>query len=401
MAPLLRRSVLATLLLPGCYDGADAQADTETLDPSAASQGPGGGANPGSGGTTSSGSSDTTPDSGPATSAPPPGTGNPTTDPGNPTTDPGNPTTDPGNPTTDPGNPTTDPTDSNDPTEDSMGESSSSTSEGDDDPATTDTPPPGDDDFPPIQNGCSGYATRYWDCCKAHCGWQGNVPAGVQPLTSCNQNDDPQPGSYNQASSCEQPTANAAYTCHDLSPWQVTPQLAFGFAAVPSNGDICGRCYQLDFDGSSHNGGSDPGSSALAGKTMVVQATNIGFDVGGGQFDLLIPGGGVGLFDACSAQLDVPTSALGQTYGGLLAQCKQQLGFNASLNAYKSCVTDACSTVFSGHDDLLDGCDWFVNWFEVADNPNLQYQEVECPAGLINASGMDRSALDDVSNSCG
>jgi hypothetical protein len=35
---------------------------------------------------------------------------------------------------------------------------------------------------------------------------------------------------------------------------------------------------------------------------MIVQATNVGSDVGEGQFDLAIPGGGVGLFNACTAQ---------------------------------------------------------------------------------------------------
>ncbi len=326
-----------------------------------------------------------------------PGSGDPTTDPtGDPTTDP---TTDPtGNPTTDPttnptGDPTTSPT--GDPTDDGS-TSGDPTSDSDSDP-TSDS---GDGHPPPLQNGCNGYATRYWDCCKAHCGWSGNVPGGVQPLTSCNVDDAPQSGQYGQPSSCESGSGSASYTCHGLSPWSVSPQLAYGFAAVPSGGDICGRCYQLEFDGSSHNGGADPGSAALANKTMIVQAINIGFDVGGGQFDLLIPGGGVGLFDACSSQLGVGSGELGATYGGLLSACKDQLGYDAPLDQYKSCVTNRCNNVFAGHDDLLDGCDWFVDWFETADNPNLQFAEVECPNALVSTSAMDRSALDDVSNSC-
>ena len=28
--------------------------------------------------------------------------------------------------------------------------------------------------------------------------------------------------------------------------------------------------------------------------------SNIGYDVGGGQFDIMIPGGGVGLFNRCA-----------------------------------------------------------------------------------------------------
>jgi len=36
----------------------------------------------------------------------------------------------------------------------------------------------------------------------------------------------------------------------------VSNTLAFGFAATKSFNDVCGRCYQLQFTGSSHNGNS-------------------------------------------------------------------------------------------------------------------------------------------------
>lgn len=35
---------------------------------------------------------------------------------------------------------------------------------------------------------------------------------------------------------------------------------------------------------------------------MIVQATNTGGDLGGNQFDLMIPGGGEGIFDGCTPQ---------------------------------------------------------------------------------------------------
>jgi hypothetical protein len=40
-------------------------------------------------------------------------------------------------------------------------------------------------------------------------------------------------------------------------------------------------------------------SGAVAGKTMVVQSTNTGGDLGSNQFDILMPGGGVGIYDGC------------------------------------------------------------------------------------------------------
>lgn len=36
-------------------------------------------------------------------------------------------------------------------------------------------------------------------------------------------------------------------------------------------------------------------STSIAGKKMIVQATNTGGDLSEGQFDLAIPGGGVGI----------------------------------------------------------------------------------------------------------
>ena len=253
----------------------------------------------------------------------------------------------------------------------------------------------GDPRYPPIVNGCRGYATRYWDCCKPHCGWTANVPSGVSPLSACNQQDGSLGGDYNAGNSC---TGGSAFMCHSLAPWAQSDRLAFGYAAVAARGDICGRCYQLQFTGRSHNSGDDPGSAALAGKTMIVQATNVGGDVGSGQFDLLTPGGGVGAFNACTTQWGVPASQLGAQYGGLLARCKQQHGNDHA--ALKQCVSQSCASVFEsrGLSELAAGCRWFVDWFEVADNPALEYREIACPNELTSR-GMNRGG--DGSSGCG
>jgi len=190
--------------------------------------------------------------------------------------------------------------------------------------------------------------------------------------------------------------------CYGLAPFTVNANLAYGYAATAS-GDVCGRCFQLQFTGTSFNAGNDPGSRALANKTMIVQAINIGFDVGHGQFDLLVPGGGVGAFNACSAQWGVSNGELGAQFGGFLAACKQQHGFNASLDTYKTCVRNRCTSVFGarGLTELEAGCRWFVDWFQAADNPALRYKEVACPAQLSGESGMNRSSRNDISNACG
>ncbi len=265
------------------------------------------------------------------------------------------------------------------------------------DPTTGSTSDTGGDPPPLGDDACQGYATRYWDCCKAHCGWPGNVHPETNPADSCNSDNVSHGGDYNVPSSCNALEPSSAYTCFDESPWAVSDTLAYGFAAVPAQGDICGRCYQLDFAGTGHYNDNDPGSVALTGKKMIVQATNIGHDVGGGQFDILTPGGGVGLFDACSYQWNVETSELGATYGGFMTHCQQQLG-NDDHQALKACVQARCDAVFDEPHmaDLAAGCAWYVNWYEVADNPNLRYQEVPCPPALVAISGIDRGPLNDV-----
>jgi hypothetical protein len=244
---------------------------------------------------------------------------------------------------------------------------------------------------------CDGYATRYWDCCKAHCSWKPNVPASLNPVNSCSTNNSPV-SDVNLKSSCD---GGTSHMCWGLTPFAVSDKLSYGYAAT-SNGDVCGRCYLLQFKGTSYNSPGDPGSAALAGKSMIVQATNIGGDVGNGQFDILVPGGGVGAFNACSAQWGVSNAELGAQYGGLVAACKQELGYNATLAQYKNCLSNRCTSVFGsrGLTDLQKGCQWYADWFEAADNPALKFKEVVCPAELTSRSGIDRGPLNDIKNTC-
>lgn len=240
--------------------------------------------------------------------------------------------------------------------------------------------------LPPITGGTNGYATRFWDCCKPHCAWTANVPGGTNPVTSCSQSNASLGSNYDVQSSCN---GGGAYMCQGLAPWAVNDKLSYGYAAT-SSGDICGRCYQLQFTGSSHNGGNDPGSQALNGKTMIVQAINVGSDVGGGQFDILTPGGGVGIYNACSTQWGVSAADLGAQYGGFLSACQSSSGGNYA--AAKSCVAGKCSSVFGsrGLTSLQAGCSWFVDWYQAADNPSLVYKEVTCPPEITSKSGIAR-----------
>jgi hypothetical protein len=211
---------------------------------------------------------------------------------------------------------------------------------------------------PPISGGQNAWASRYWDCCKPACGWTGNT-GGKTPIKSCSMSNQPLSG-YDAKNACE--NGGSAYMCWNGAPWQVGPNLSYGYVAASGSNYSCGRCYQLQFTGGGHNGAQN----SLNGKMMIVQVINNG-GVAQDQFDLLIPGGGVGALNACSSQWG--TSDLGATYGGFLAGC----------SGSASCVQQKCQTIFGNKPDLLAGCNWFLGWFGAADNPNMVVKEIACP----------------------
>lgn len=242
----------------------------------------------------------------------------------------------------------------------------------------TDEPeePPGPVPDPPrIQGGQDGRATHYWDCCKPSCAWPDQGSAMSCTLDNQIQsNPDEQSGCF----------GGNAYQCWSMSPWAVSDTLAYGFAAF--NSGACGTCYQLEFTGSSSSGYDDPGSASISHKIMIVQTVNRG-GIAAGQFDLLVPGGGVGDFDACSSQWNA-TGNLGERYGGFFLECRQQNGGNH--DGIVNCSRNRCQEMFADPQeaDLLAGCLFWVDWANVADNPNFRYAQVDCPADLSAASGM-------------
>ncbi|KAG8974745.1 hypothetical protein FRC05_006905 [Tulasnella sp. 425] len=204
----------------------------------------------------------------------------------------------------------------------------------------------------------SGVTTRYWDCCKTSCAWSGKA-AVTHAVTTCDKSNNPLTD-VNATSGCD---GGSAFACADNSPKVISDTLAYGFAAVNLSGqteaDWCCSCYKLTFT-----------SGPVVGKTMIVQASNTGGDVGGAQFDLMIPGGGVGIFTAgCTSQYG-SLDGWGAQYGGVssAAQCSN---LPAALQA---------------------GCQFRFGWFMGADNPNVSWEKVTCPASLAAVSGCVRTA---------
>jgi len=206
----------------------------------------------------------------------------------------------------------------------------------------------------PNVSGGNGYATRYWDCCQPHCAqFDGH---------RCEQNGTSRTG--NTQSSC---SGGGSYACYDEAPKAVNDCLSYGYIA--KSNPNCGQCYRIQFTGEGQHNANDPGSKLIKGKQMIVKVSNTGGDVANNQFDLMIPGGGVGQFNACSKQWG--SSDLGAQYGGFLTNC------SGSLQAKKDCVRQNCMKIPAG--PARDGCIWFVDWLNVADNPKFTSQQTECP----------------------
>jgi hypothetical protein len=242
------------------------------------------------------------------------------------------------------------------------------------------------------------WMSRYWDGCKPSCSWVENATAsGATPCKECDKSDKMLPaptGTVGQAvSSCE---GGTSYTCWDMVPFVDTedPNLAYAFAATPGILNSCGKCFELKFDGGRDGPWTPYGThKAIQGKTLIVLSSNIGYDVNSHQFDVLVPGGGVGAYNSFSDQIGVDAARLGQNHGGLLADCEQSVSQSVNWNPdsmtagrYQKCLRDKCNDVFSKpeHALLKQGCLFYADWFMAANNPTADYREVPCPQILVD-----------------
>ncbi|KAK3256670.1 hypothetical protein CYMTET_34205 [Cymbomonas tetramitiformis] len=225
------------------------------------------------------------------------------------------------------------------------------------------------------------WTTGYWDCCKPSCAWadKGNV---TNPMHVCDA-DGNIIEDINSVSVCD---AGVAGTCPSNQPWMVRDNLSYGFAAAAVSGDHgltgddnCGQCYQLIFTSGKHDPDGDNWGGAhpdLAGKSMVIQVTNIGYDVSGDHsFDILIPAAGQGYYTTgCSIQFSGYSSEnfdCGNNYGG----CDDVSG---------------CAELPAA---LRSGCEWRFEWYKwlTADgqtnNPYVDFRRVQCPKNITDVSG--------------
>lgn len=224
------------------------------------------------------------------------------------------------------------------------------------------------------KGGQQGWATRYWDCCMPSCGWNEN--SGGNPTMYCDAKG------KNRVEGGQNICAGGQNTtCTSQIPIIASDKVAYAFAATHANsGGKCGKCFALTFTGSGKYE-SKANHQALAGKTLVVMASNIGGDVDGNQFDIMIPGGGLGIFKNGCSQMGWGNQ--GNEYGGLLSDCENEVGYDGDLlNKRKECLSRKCNEVFKNDEQAKEGCMFLATWMEAAGNPNFESKEVECPQAL-------------------
>ena len=218
--------------------------------------------------------------------------------------------------------------------------------------------------------GGSGWATRYWDCCMPSCSWNENAGGNTAKVCDAKGKNTIGNGS---GSIC---SGGQGTTCLSQIPFTVDgcTEMGFAFAAVPaSNGGQCGKCFQLTFTGKGKYS-TDGNHNAIKGKKLIIMVTNVGHDVEQGQFDIMIPGGGVGAFNGCS---QMGWGSQGEQYGGLLSDCEKESNYVAAKTL--SCLKNKCGSVFSNDATAKQGCLFLAEYMHAAGNPLHNYVEVECP----------------------
>lgn len=225
------------------------------------------------------------------------------------------------------------------------------------------------------------WTTGYWDCMKPSCSWPGKGSM-TAPVRACSvASGGVESVSPNTPSVRE---GGQAVSCTNNQPWAETPSLSFGFAAAAVSGQHglvgdgnCGQCYVLKFTDQIHpNGGWGGSHPELVGHTIVIQVTNIGYDVSGEHsFDLQLPSAGQGAFtNGCSRQFPGYSSGdfdCDNNYGG----CSSKAGCRRQPPA------------------LQPGCAWrydVYKWLEAGgrtNNPYVRFARVQCPGVLSSVTG--------------
>jgi hypothetical protein len=150
----------------------------------------------------------------------------------------------------------------------------------------------------------------------------------------------------------------------------------FGVGSYGNDKSRAGLCYRL--------------KTSSIEKDLIIQVINNGEDVPDNHVDLLLSGGGFGLFNSCNEEgtplplFDGKRSQWGNLYGGI-----QEAKDCWHLPAQPICANSSTMPI----DDLRKMCQWsFDKNFRVANNPKItKVCNVACPEELYTLTGLHRS----------
>ena len=250
-------------------------------------------------------------------------------------------------------------------------------------------PPPPPPSGPPVQPPGSqeGMTTTYFDCCKPACGWpdKGSIP-------TCSKYDLTTRMDANAQSVCQ---GGDATTCAAQYPFILPedPNTLYATVAAFNEGMVagkCGKCFEVTWQGKDKHGADD----GMGGKRMIAKVTNTGQDgeyQSGGHMDILLPGGGEGLFHGCSA-------GLYPQYGGYTvngSQLPPMLRNDQALWDHGSRGNHSVWGLEYGGVQSMDGCSQLPGPFQEAcrikfgwakgklgAENKTWYREIECPQVL-------------------
>ncbi|KAJ8967912.1 hypothetical protein NQ317_018833 [Molorchus minor] len=212
----------------------------------------------------------------------------------------------------------------------------------------------------PIDGGLTGvgFATRMWDCCKPACSWA-SIAKVDPPVEAC-EADGVTRADPLGSTGCDE--GGTTFICTDQHSWVVNSTFALGYSGASfiegggSDSSMCCACFLLEYTGTQ-------------GKKFVVQVINEGSDYSQNQFDLVFPGGGVGLMDTgCTRQWGAPVGGWGEQYGGVTSE-------------------EECSELPT---QLQEYCHFRWQFLEDVSNENLKFTQVTCPAELTEHTGCVR-----------
>ena len=184
--------------------------------------------------------------------------------------------------------------------------------------------------------------------------------------------------------------------CVQTLPFELTPQVAVGRAAIANTGKPLGQCFELSFTGAERYLNRSIRANALAEKSkkLIVKVEQYSSTAVNHQFEILLPAQikKTENPNTCFSKTDLNATTL-NPIAEIITHCENETSGELSsghLSQLKQCVVERCKTQLTS-DELVKSCLWQADWFELAQSPEVEYHLINCPSALINDAGHQKT----------